>query len=315
MNNITYSDFLEKLKKYKKITIFRHEFPDYDAQGAQYALYHWLKINFTDKQVHVLGKNINNKNIPIFFEEKVSNSQIVDSLAIIFDVQATPRVDDQRYLSAKEIIVIDHHKVSNVGNQHFQIIETEASSTCEILANIFLKFNKKFKINVDICNCLFFGIVTDTNRFLYQNTSINTMKIVIELRKLGLEPNFVYSKLYINTLQQKKLENKIFSNAIIGNKIISYVLKKSDYQSLGIEYKHAKNYVFVLSSLSEFEFACFASKDEENNVYRVSLRSKTIPINEFALKFGGGGHKFAAGIKVKSLKEVSNIISELEKLV
>ena len=56
-NKLEYDKVLEKIENNDKIVLFRHQSPDFDALGTQLGLYHWLKDNYPNKEVHVVGEN------------------------------------------------------------------------------------------------------------------------------------------------------------------------------------------------------------------------------------------------------------------
>jgi nanoRNase/pAp phosphatase (c-di-AMP/oligoRNAs hydrolase) len=63
---------------------------------------------------------------------------------------------------------------------------------------------------------------------------------------------------------------------------------------------------------TEINYALFASYDEKNKQYKISLRSNRKTVNQICEKYGGGGHAQACGIKVKDKKTIKLILSELD---
>ena len=133
-----YEKILNKINEFENIAIFRHAKPDGDCMFSSMALYYFLKDNFNKKiklggfdKFDLLSKN-----------DKISDNFIQNALIFVLDTATDNRIDDFRAMAGKYIIKIDHHP----GNNDFgdlNIVNPECSSTCELLADIFL--SKKFK--------------------------------------------------------------------------------------------------------------------------------------------------------------------------
>ena len=177
-----YKEFLELIKEYDCIAIFRHVRPDGDAMFSALALYTFLKDNFKDKKIRISGKDqyeIINVSHPI------SDNFIRKSLAVVVDTSNKARVDDQRFLKAKQIVKIDHHPVVD-DYGYLNIVDSKSAACCELLARIF--FSKEFKgyyISPETCKYLYCGLVTDTINFRTTSVTYKTFEIAYKLVKTG----------------------------------------------------------------------------------------------------------------------------------
>ena len=111
-----YKNFLAQVNKFKKIAVFRHIKPDFDALGTQFGLATWLKDNFKDKDIKVLGDNhIAFTPRGLFPEtDKVNDEWFNDEfLAIIVDVGDKKRIADPRFEKATYKFKLDHHPVTD----------------------------------------------------------------------------------------------------------------------------------------------------------------------------------------------------------
>ena len=103
-----YKEIAKKIRQYETIVIFRHNRPDMDALGSQWGLKHLIEQNYKNKKVYVVGDS--NKFDFLGKMNEVSDEMIQNSLAIILDVAVAALISDQRYILAKERMVIVHHQ-------------------------------------------------------------------------------------------------------------------------------------------------------------------------------------------------------------
>ena len=103
---------LEKnIKEYSMIIIYRHQSPDFDALGAQMGLYHWIRFNYPEKEVHYVGDRHPDLMpdlfpIPEELDETVYRRK---HLAICVDVSNRSRIANDHISLAEKVIKIDHH--------------------------------------------------------------------------------------------------------------------------------------------------------------------------------------------------------------
>lgn len=302
------------IKKYKKIAIFRHIHPDFDALSSAYAFKNFINDNFKNKEIKILGDShkLNKKLFPK--SNKVNNNWFCEKfLAIILDTPNKDRISDPRWKKADYIIKIDHHIfVEKLGN--IEYIKKESSSTCELIAEIF--FNSKLKISKECAKYLYIGIVGDSGRFEYQSTTAKTFTIAKKLLLLGINLNEIYKDIYMRDQNKLKIMSHILNNFKISKKGVAYyILYKKDLKKLKIDTNQGKEYINIFRFIKNINIWCAISEDLKGNCFRVSIRSYDININKIATKWRGGGHSNACGAKLINIKELDNFIKDLEQLI
>lgn len=307
-------DLFDLIEQYETITIYRHVSPDSDALGSQFGLKQWILDTYPKKNVYALGCN-EKKHMNDFYPEMdyVNDESIEKSLAIILDTANSERIDDQRFKKAKYSIKIDHH-VFVEKYADTEMIQENCGATCEILACLFMNTNKV--VSKQCAQYLYCGLIADTLRFSISSTSAQTLKAAAYLVECGADVVKANELNFSTNFKQFKFENFIRSNcSVIDNKIAYMIVHEEDYERYELSFEEAKDKVFVMGGIEEFEiWALFTEKEKDQNgsrLYNGSLRSKNIPIDDIANKYHGGGHKLACG--VKSLKDgtIADLLSDL----
>lgn len=309
-----YNKFIEKIKKFDVITIFRHINPDADAFGSQLGLKYWLNLNFPEKEVYVLGDENSNDD---FFPKMdvISDVLIEQSLAIIVDSATSERIDGN-YNKASYIIKIDHHvDVDPYGD--LNIVEVKSAATCQLLAKMFFSF-EEYKMNKNIAETLYRGLLTDTLAFKTSNTTSETLLIASKLSEYDLDIPQLNRDMFDKSLSEFIFSSKLRSKLQLSkDKKLGYVIMNLDeVNNSGLEAHQIRSNVSEFNAIKELEIWCVFTQKIENNqiLYDGSLRSKTIVINELAQKFNGGGHKNACGVKDLTKEDLNIIINELTLL-
>lgn len=305
------SIFQEAIENFEVITIFRHENPDMDALGSQCGLSNWLKENYPNKQVYMCGNDFG-RHPELQSDTPVSEDMIRSSLAIILDTANSARVDDTRYQLAKETMRIDHHpyveKFANI-----EIIKVEDAATCQLLGELFIEVGLE-TISLKTAEYLYQGILTDTLCFRTNNTTPDTLYIASIIARTGINISKINQKVFdidIDTFNYiSMLRNKVITRGGVAYAIIT----KEDIRPYQLSINQAREFVSELGNVKDYLIWCIFTQDEENpEVYKGSLRSKEVAINEIASRFNGGGHKNACGVKNLTMNQVNTLIDELEK--
>lgn len=303
---------LELIKKYKKIIIARHIGGDPDALGSTFALKEIILENFPEKEVYVVGTSISRFR---FFgtHDKISDEMYNDALLIALDIPDIKRLDGVDYYKFKESVKIDHHPEIDKFSDN-ELIDIEASSTCEIIAKWCYDCNLKMPKHA--AENLFMGIIADTNRFLFGSNKPETYKVVLDLvQKEHIKPNELYEILYKRSIFEVRLEGFISLNMKITKNGLGYVkITDKDLKDYGVDSASIgslmNNYNFIHGLICWVVF----TEDLKNNVIRTSARSRGVKINKLFEQYNGGGHIYACGAKLKSFSEADEIIDKLDEL-
>lgn len=301
------------IKKYNTITIFRHIHPDGDAYGSQIGLKRMIKKMFPYKEVYCLGEQSSHWG-KIFdaMDENVPHEKIRNSLAIVLDVGNKERVDDDRFATAKEVIKIDHHIFVETLGTKIDWVDTSFSACCEMIA--LLAYDNKVKMDSSIATPIFAGLVTDSGRFMFSSTTKRTMNLASKLVGEGVDIAGLYSFLYAQDVESVKFKGFCQTNFQITENGVGYNIITKDIQNkFGITVNQGAGVVNVLSNINGIHIWVHFSEKDDGSV-KVEIRSSGIPVNEIAAKYGGGGHKQAAGANIQSLELVNSVLKDLDDL-
>ena len=306
---------LAKIKQYKKIVVFRHESPDFDALGSQYGMIEWLKHNFKNKQIIETG--ITNSQIGKNLFPKSSSVKITSPfLAIVLDTANSGRISGEAYKQADYIIKIDHHP-SNDNYGDLNIVHTEASSVGELLYHIFTsKALRKYSMDKLAAKYLMIGLIGDTGRLIYPSTTLDTINAFNELAKTGINLQDIYRRMYEKSIEEIPVIKRIYNNLKITKEGLGYFyFLAKDQSDLKIHPDEVTKYLPYLANFKEIKIFASITEDKKKDMFRVSVRSNDIVINKVAQNFGGGGHIHAAGVKLKTLAETKKLIKALNQLL
>lgn len=311
---------LEKnIKEYSMIIIYRHQSPDFDALGAQMGLYHWIRFNYPEKEVHYVGDRHPDL-MPVLFpipEELDETVYRRKHLAICVDVSNRSRIAKDHISLAEKVIKIDHHPLPSEGEGYgdYLIVHPDRPAASELVALFALSRSRKLHINKEAATALYCGIVGDTGKFTYQDTDGATLRIAGDLADFGVDINSLILEMY--SLDQRRLEilKYCLNNYHITEKGTAYyVFDKEEMNKLNMTVDQGNLHINVFRDLKGVKAAMSVTWDEGKSHYRVSLRSAKIHIAPVANQFGGGGHDFAAGCHIKDLSELPQILEAVDNL-
>ncbi|WP_125709675.1 DHH family phosphoesterase [Companilactobacillus zhongbaensis] len=311
------SQIYNEIVNNQKIIILRHRNPDPDAVGSQIALKLILQKAFPNKDIFATGVDL-----PIFDwigkMDQLEQSDYQDAIIIAVDTANTERIDDEHDLSvAKKILKIDHHPdVDHFGELNW--VKDHYSSCAELI----FKFADKMDLQITpkIADCLYAGIIGDTNRFLYADTNFRTLDTAAKLVKLGADASKISHEENEINLQTARLEAYMLENFSLNDSGFAYIILNKQLLDIFNLNPGELDYAVPLIGKIDSVKTWAVLSENETNIFRVNLRSKNIPINSVAEKFGGGGHALASGVYVHGdesvnllIKEMDNITNEAEK--
>ncbi len=307
------SRLMEMAQNAQTIAILGHVRPDGDCVGSCLAACNYLLEQYPDKTVQVyLEKPADKFSYLKRFDtisQDAGSGKIYD-LCICLDSGDKTRLGDfQGYMDqAGHSICLDHH-VTNRGYAEENIVYAEASSTCEVL---FDSLDEE-KISLSVAECLYTGIIHDTNVFKNNNTSPHTMEIAGKLMAKGVS----FGKIIDETFFKRTyVQNQILGRALLESisfmdrKCIFAAVRQKDMDFYGAGSSDLDGIVEQLRVTDGVECAIFLH-ETENHVYKVSMRSNSqVDVSRVAAYFGGGGHVRAAGCTMSgSVHDVINNLS------
>lgn len=314
--------FDESIKSANDIAIFTHISPDGDALGSSLAIFKVIEEHYKKKVTVFISDKI-----PKVYEflpcldcykrtdDPHYENKIFD-LAIATDVATCERMGKGfvLYKKSKVKINIDHHK-SNNNYGDINIVNPQASSASEVVLDILSDL--EIKLTKEIATFIYVGILTDTGGFRYDNTTQKVLEKAAKLLNYGISHCELCQKCFM-TKEKKAL--LLTANAILNakfllcDKIAYTAITLNDMKKYNAKNEHTDRIVETLRQIETCEVALLF-KENLNQTTKVSLRSKTFDVSNFAAKFGGGGHKFAAGLTIQKPINIALdlVLGELSK--
>ena len=310
-NNI-YRKIYNEIKKYPVIVIARHMGADPDALGSQFALRELIKNKFPDKQVYAVG-NPSNRFRFMGGLDKVDDIDYDNTLLIVLDTPDIKRIDGVDLEKYKYVIKIDHHPMVDLYGG-IERVDENSSSTCQLILEFI--FANWLNINNEIAKNLYLGIVSDTGRFMHGYTSQRTFELVNKLLKVSkLDFTSLYQSLYMRPLEEIRFQGYIYENMEVTDNGLAYIKITEDLlKEYGVDSASAGNIISELSFVSEVLIWAFFSEDKKSNLIRANIRSVGPYVNDTATLFGGGGHKYASGVKLKTWDDADKLVNALDEL-
>jgi phosphoesterase RecJ-like protein len=235
-------------------------------------------------------------------------------LGIIVDTANQSRIADPRFKKAKFKIKIDHHPaVDNYGN--VQVVDTTTAAAAELVCALLLNAKGKYVLSKEAATWFHMGIVGDSGSFRYSSVSPLTFSIASQLAGAGVEISKLVQNMFLKQIDDLKVTAYILNNFKISPKGVAYyVLDKNIQEELKITTERGKENVNLFANIEGIPAWCSITEDPKDQCWRVSIRSKLVPINGVAAMFEGGGHAQASGAKLNSLDDLDRFIGELDKL-
>ena len=299
----------ERIKENDTIVIARHIGVDPDALGSQLALKLSILGTFPGKRVYAVGsRSVRYNYFPRLdrFEEDPA-----DSLLIVTDTPDIKRIDINDFHKYPEVIKMDHHPfIDRFGELEY--IDTSSSSASEIV----LKFIQENNMYIDetIAKCLFWGIISDTNRFLF-STNARTLRLVADLiETYTLDIEDLYRDLLIRPMSEIRLQGYISTNMKVTENGFAYVVITDDIiKEFGVDASSAGNMVNNFNNIEGILVWTTISEDTKNNIIKFNIRSRGPHVNSIAEKYNGGGHLLASGARVPTMEEAELLIHDLDE--
>lgn len=308
-----YKQIFKVIKKYDTIVIARHIGADPDALGSQFALKEIILKTFPNKKVYAVGNPASRFK---FFgnNEKIDNIDTTKGLLIVLDTPDIKRIDGVSLNNFEYVIKIDHHPIIDK-YANIELIDEDSCSTSQLILEFI--FNNKIEINKEIGEKLYLGIVGDTDRFLHDYTSSKTFCLVTRLlEETNIDFTSLYKVLYQRPISEIRFEGYIYQNLILTENGVAYIkITDRKLKEFGVDSAAAGNMINDLKFVNEIIVWVFLTEDIKSNLIRANIRSVGPYINDVATKFGGGGHKYASGVKLKTWDDSDKLINELDELV
>lgn len=303
METITLERVSELLFEHDNFLILMHKSPDGDTVGSGYAL--CMALRSMGKKADTLcGDEI--PDMYDYFMDFAPNEGIEPEYIISVDL-ATTNLLSGKALEYKDRInlCIDHHG-SNTGFAEYGYVDGKVSSCAEIIKYLFDVM--RIEIDKDMANALFTGICTDTGCFKYSSVSPTTHRVAAELMELGADSAYICHLMFDSKSRSKILLEKAVLETLefYCNGEIAFVLITKDIMEQSGAKECDTDGISSIPRQIEGVKIGITMREKDGGEYRFSVRtSDEIDASEICRKFGGGGHKAAAGCSMQKEEDTA----------
>jgi phosphoesterase RecJ-like protein len=288
-----------------------HEGPDGDALGSLLAMHHLLGRLGKDSVMFLAAKEfplpIEYRFLPLEEVFHEAPADMADRVVVFLDCGNIDRMPlDFLHDDGVHVINVDHHH-DNTRFGAVNLVDTEASSTAEIVYELALQLG--VEITPEMASALYVGLVTDTGRFMYENTNADTHRIAAALIDAGVDVNDTYRRLYEHVpLEKLRLVARALESIErpCEGLAITYITE-ADYEATGSGEEMTEGIIDFLRALEGVRVAAVIRElgSRGSAARKISLRSSGdgVDVSAIAREHGGGGHVRAAGFSTELAKD------------
>src|SRR3954470_525592 len=294
----------DAVRDHDRFAVVTHENPDGDALGSMLAAALGLRQLGKDTVMYLTGSAPMPAEYHFLELGEIARDVTADieqRVLLAVDCANERRIGSEGTGIDRALSVIDvdpHHDNSRFGS--LNLIVDGASSTAEIVRDILRELG--VELTAEMAEALYVGLVTDTGRFQYTNTTPKALRLAAELVEVGADVHGIFRHVY-ETLQFSKL--KLLARALDraqlfegGRLVISYLLR-DDFSEVGAKEPYSEGIIDYLRAVEGSEMVALIREPprDEGPMLRISLRSShdEVDVSAIARAHGGGGHVQAAG--------------------
>ena len=294
------------------VIIMGHRIADVDSFGAAVGLYRIAKS--LDRKAHIVLNQVTTSVKPLvdlFVDNEnyepdmiVNSAQALElptsnAVLVVVDVNKPSLTECPDLLKlCKSIVVLDHHRQGSetIENATLSYVEAYASSTCEMVSEILQYINDGVKVRSDEADCMYSGIMIDTNNFM-SKTGVRTFEAAAFLRRCGADVTRVRKLFRDDAVEYKTKADAVSQAEIYRNDYAISVCKSDDIESPTIVGAQAANELLNIKGIK----ASFVLTEYQGKIY-VSARSiDEVNVQVVTERLGGGGHMTIAGCQFEGI--------------
>jgi phosphoesterase RecJ-like protein len=307
-----------ELRERERFLLTAHEGPDGDALGSLLGMHQLLTQLGKDSVMFMAAKEfplpIEYRFLPLEEVFHEPPADMADRTVIFLDCGNIDRMPVDFLADGDNFrINIDHHHDNTLFGD-VNLVETGASCTAEIVYRLAILLGAE--ITAEMASALYVGLVTDTGKFMYENTNAGTHRIAAELIDAGVEVDDTYRRLYEHVpIEKLRLVARALEGIqhYCGGRLVVAYVTAADYEATGAGEEMTEGIIDHLRSVEATKVAALIRDqgDRGRAARKVSLRSSDgdIDVSAVARKNGGGGHKRAAGFSTDlELDELVNFL-------
>ena len=295
-----------------KVLIMGHRMADVDSFGSAVGIYRIAQA--LDRKAHIVLNDVSNtlqplvdlfKNNPEYDSDMiVGSSQAMEiagnnAVLVVVDVNRPSITECPDLLRVcKSIVVLDHHRqgTDTIENATLSYVEPYASSACEMVSEILQYTVDNIKIRTEEADCMYSGIMIDTNNFM-SKTGVRTFEAAAFLRRSGADVTRVRKMFREDAAEYKAKADAVSQAEIYRQSFAISVCLSEDVQSPTIIGAQAANELLNIKGVK----ASFVLTDYQGKIY-VSARSiDEVNVQIIMERMGGGGHMSIAATQLEGI--------------
>jgi phosphoesterase RecJ-like protein len=302
---------LNELRSGQRFVVITHENPDGDALGSLIAMQHILgalgkdSLMFTAQGEFPLPHEY--EFLPLDGSIRTPPEDLDERTIVFLDCGNLDRNPAEAFkregADGLPVLNIDHHH-DNTRFGTVNLVDAAASCTAEIVYDLMLALG--VEPTGAIASALYVGLITDTGRFMYQNTGPAAHRMAAGLIEAGVDVHEIYRRVYEDVPYGKLLLlAKALSNVrrFDGGALTITSLSEQDYADSGAEESYSEGVIDYLRAVDGTIVAALvrARLGDASSSYKVSLRAsdERVDVSSIARVQGGGGHRQAAGFSTE----------------
>jgi bifunctional oligoribonuclease and PAP phosphatase NrnA len=309
----------DALRQHDRFLVVTHENPDGDALGSLLAVTLALRKLGKDAVMYLPGRTPLPSEygfMPLADLVREPPEDATERVLFAVDCAKEERIGDDAARSRAPLTLnVDHHH-DNTRFGDLNLIVADASSTGEVLRDVFAEVG--VELTPELAEPLYIALVTDTGRFQYANTTPKSLRLAAELVDAGADIHAVFQQVYESVEFAKlKLLARALDRAEVleGGRIVVSHLLRTDFGEVGASEPYSEGIIDYLRAVEGAELAVLVREqlNQDAAAYKGSLRSSIdeLDVSAIARRFGGGGHRQAAGFSTDlPLEEIVEQIRE-----
>jgi c-di-AMP phosphodiesterase-like protein len=293
-----------------KVIVMGHRMADVDSFGAAIGIYRIAQA--LGRKTHIVLNEVGNsiqplvdlfQNNPEYEDDMIlGNQQAIEAagsnaVLVVVDVNRPSITECPELLRfCKSIVVLDHHRqgTETIENATLSYVEPYASSSCEMVSEILQYTYDNIKIRPEEADCMYSGIMIDTNNFM-SKTGVRTFEAAAFLRRNGADVTRVRKLFREDAIEYKAKADAVSQAEIYKQFFAISVCTGEDLPSPTIIGAQAANELLNIKGIK----ASFVLTDYQGKVY-VSARSiDEVNVQVIMEHMGGGGHMSIAACQME----------------
>jgi bifunctional oligoribonuclease and PAP phosphatase NrnA len=307
-----------ELRTRDRFLLTAHEGPDGDALGSLLGMHHLLTALGKDSVMFLAAKEfplpIEYRFLPLEEVFHEPPADMADRTVIFLDCGNIDRMPVDFLTNGDNFVInVDHHH-DNTRFGDVNLVDVDASCTAEIVYDLARLLG--IEITKEMAAALYVGLITDTGKFMYENTKAHTHRVAAELIDVGVNVDDTYRRLYEHVpIEKLRLVSRALDKIMLrcGNRLVLTYITAEDYAATGAGEEMTEGVIDHLRSIEGTKVAAVIRDlgDRGRAARKVSLRSSEgdVDVSAIARANGGGGHKRAAGFSTDL--ELDELISFL----